>query len=57
LHLTIGLSLAFIGLIPFGWACGLYGPRWFARRFGFVRVIVGCGSGFVIFVGLLLSFG
>jgi hypothetical protein len=57
LHLFIGSILVLIGLIPLGWACGLYGPRWLLRRLGFVRPVVGCGSALVIFVGLFLAFG
>jgi hypothetical protein len=50
------LIVVFIGLAVLGWALGLYGPRWFRRRFGFVRILVGCGAGLVVLFGLSIAF-
>jgi hypothetical protein len=53
----IGSIVVIIGLAPLGWACGLYGPRWFSGRLGFVRIVIGFGSVLLMLLGLSLTFG
>ncbi len=55
MNFIVGLIFVVIGLAPLGWACSLYGPRWFSRRFGFVRPVVGCGSALVVLIGLYIA--